>query len=136
MRLIPDASATSSAADPTRFTGAVQRTDYIEPADAAALAGSRFRYQPGARSHWHVHEREQAIIAVEGRGLVAWEGLDAPHLLVAGDWWHVEPGVRHWHGATPDSVFAHLAVTAGGATLWHEAVSEDQYHLGWPHPVR
>jgi hypothetical protein len=31
---------------------------------------------------------------------------------------HVPVGLRHWHGATPDQAFVHLAVTAGGDTVW------------------
>jgi quercetin dioxygenase-like cupin family protein len=127
MRVVPERSASSSLADAARFTGRVWRTDYIDPEDMDRMAGSRFLYEPGARSHWHVHEREQAIIAVFGSGIVAWEGLEAPISLGAGDWWHVEPGVPHWHGASAHSVFAHLAVTAGGPTIWLHEVSEQDY---------
>jgi quercetin dioxygenase-like cupin family protein len=127
MLIIPDRSVPTALVDSAHFTGRVWRTDYIEPVDESSLAGSRFLYEPGARSHWHIHEREQAIIAVYGHGLVAWEELDEPHHLGTGDWWHVEPGVPHWHGATRETAFAHLAVTAGGATIWLHEVSEDDY---------
>jgi quercetin dioxygenase-like cupin family protein len=134
MRVIPERELAAALADHTMFTGRVWRTNYVTPADEDALAGTRFLYEPGARSHWHVHEREQVIIAVLGTGLVAWEGLAAPHLLGAGDWWHVEPGVPHWHGATPDAPFGHLAVTAGGSTTWLHRVSDADFRTP-PHPV-
>ncbi|MDQ6851627.1 MAG: cupin domain-containing protein [Actinomycetota bacterium] len=127
MRIISEQSITSTPADPAQFTGRVWRTDFISPADARGLAGVRFLYEPGARSFWHVHECEQAIIAVVGSGLVFWEGLDTARSLQAGDWWHVEPGVAHWHGAGPATLFAHLAVTAGGKTTWLRAVSDADY---------
>ena len=127
MRLIPERSVESAPADAARFTGRVWRTTYVEPVDADALAGSRFLYEPGARSFWHIHEREQVIVGVFGTGVVSWEGLAAPRLLEAGDWWHVEPGVPHWHGATARTPFAHLAVTAGGSTNWLDEVSDDDY---------
>src|SRR4051794_1043724 len=127
MRIVPDRSVASDLADPRHFTGRVWRTVYIDPIDLDHLAGSRFLYEPGARSHWHVHDQEQAIIAVYGSGLVSWEGLERPRTLAAGDWWHVEPGVPHWHGATPGSAFAHLAVTAGGPTTWLHAVAQGDY---------
>lgn len=133
MRVIPERSLTSALASPKSFTGRVWRTNYIEPDDAEHLAGARFMYEPGARSFWHIHEQEQAIIAVYGTGIVAWEGLDVPHLLAPGDWWHVSPGVLHWHGATPDSAFAHLAVTAGGATLWRDEVNDATYAAAFSH---
>jgi quercetin dioxygenase-like cupin family protein len=132
MRVIPDRSSSSSLADPACFTGRVWRTDYVEPADGNALSGSRFLYEPGARSFWHVHEREQVIIAEFGTGIVSWDGLAAPHVLNAGDWWHVEPGVPHWHGATPVAPFAHLAITAGGATIWLHEVSDDDFRAASP----
>jgi quercetin dioxygenase-like cupin family protein len=127
MRVIPEPSVSTSLADSAHFTGRVWRGDYIEPAGADRLAGTRFLYEPGARSHWHIHEREQAIIAVYGWGAVAWEGLDEPTALRAGDWWHVEPGVAHWHGASAASAFAHLAVTTGGATIWLHEVTAREY---------
>jgi quercetin dioxygenase-like cupin family protein len=129
MRVLPEPSVPASLADRANFTGRVWRTEFIRPADADHLAGARFSYEPGARSHWHIHEREQAIIAVYGCGVVAWEGLDAPVALRAGDWWHVEPGVPHWHGATGISAFTHLAVTAGGATTWLHEVAEADYRI-------
>jgi quercetin dioxygenase-like cupin family protein len=127
MRVIPERSALSVPADPARFTGRVWRTDYVEPATEDALSGIRFLYEPGARSHWHVHEREQVIVGVLGAGLVFWEGLDAAHPLQAGDWWHVRPGIPHWHGATEHTPFGHLAVTAGGSTTWLHEVSEAEF---------
>ncbi len=130
MQVIASGSPVTELVDSTRFTGRVWRTDYIEAADADALSGVRFLYEPGARSFWHVHEHEQAIIAVFGSGLVCWEGLDRPRTLEAGDWWHVEPGVAHWHGATPHTPFAHLAVTAGGATHWQHEVADHDYLAG------
>jgi quercetin dioxygenase-like cupin family protein len=127
MKVYPDRTVPMSPADPANFTGRVWRSDFIRPTDPDGLAGSRFLYEPGARSFWHMHEQEQAIIGVYGRGLICWEGLDGPTDFGLGDWWHVEPGVPHWHGATPDSAFAHLAVTAGGPTRWLRAVSEAEY---------
>jgi quercetin dioxygenase-like cupin family protein len=127
VRVIHEHSVPSLPADPANFAGRVWRSDFIQPADVEHQAGVRFVYEPGARSHWHIHEREQAIIAVYGIGVVAWEGLDAPRALRAGDWWHVEPGIPHWHGATSTSAFVHLAVTAGGSTEWLHQVSEEDY---------
>lgn len=127
MRVVPEREVSSFLADPANFTGRVWRTDYLRPEDPDALSGSRFLYEPGARSHWHVHEHEQAIIGVHGRGVVSWEGLDAPLWIEPGDWWHVGAGVAHWHGAGPHAVFAHVAVTAGGRTFWRTEVSADDY---------
>jgi quercetin dioxygenase-like cupin family protein len=120
-------SAPATLADATKFTGRVWRSPFVEAADDHSLAGVSMSYEPGARSFWHVHDREQVIVAVFGAGIVCWDGLAAPELLTPGDWWHVTPGVPHWHGATRHSPFAHLAITAGGGTQWLEEVSEADY---------
>lgn len=127
MRVIPEQTAVSALAASTAFTGRVWRTDYVVPPDLEGLAGSRFLYEPGARSFWHIHDHEQVIIVVHGVGLVSWEGLDSPVTVTVGDWWHVQPRIPHWHGATPDSPFAHLAVTAGGQTHWLGEVRQSDY---------
>ncbi|UQX89322.1 cupin domain-containing protein [Jatrophihabitans telluris] len=132
MRIIHGSGMSTIMASPANFTGRVWRTDYLQPPDLDHLAGSKFLYEPGARSFWHMHEREQAIVGVYGNGLVSWEGLQVPAELRAGDWWHVEPGVPHWHGASPTSAFAHLAVTAGGPTIWLHEVSESDYRASPP----
>jgi quercetin dioxygenase-like cupin family protein len=124
VHIYPASSATSHPADPTRFTGTVWRTEHL---GGTGLTGARFVYAPGARSHWHVHHSEQAIIVVEGRGLVSWIDLEEAHPLLPGDWLHVTPGVEHWHGASAYELFSHLAVTTAGGTDWLGPVSDADY---------
>jgi quercetin dioxygenase-like cupin family protein len=125
MEIIPERSVTAEPAGET-FAGPTWRT-HVFSGQPGGLRADRFTYGPGGRSDWHVHEGEQALVVVEGRGLIQWEGLDAPRVLGPGDWVYVEPGVPHWHGAAPDDVFSHLAITASGATDWREPVTEEQY---------
>lgn len=50
--------------------------------------------------------------------------------LHPGDVVHIPPEVKHWHGAAPDSWFAHLAVAIpadGASSEWLEAVSDEEY---------
>lgn len=52
-------------------------------------------------------------------------------LLKAGDVVNIPPEVKHWHGATKDSWFVHLAVevpSENGSNEWLEAVDDDTYH--------
>jgi quercetin dioxygenase-like cupin family protein len=127
MRVEREGSCPSAPASADNFTGGVWRTDFVRPEGAGTLSGSRFTYLPGARSHWHVHDAEQALIVVTGRGLVDWRGSDGPQDLSEGDWVYVAPGVPHWHGAQLDSVFAHVAVTAGPGIHWIGPVSDEEY---------
>jgi quercetin dioxygenase-like cupin family protein len=96
------------------------------------MRAHRFVYAPGARSSWHVHTGEQAIVVLAGRGLVLWQGLAEARLLQSGDWVHVEPGVPHWHGAVPDDNFVHLAISATGQTQWRDPVSLADYQASLP----
>ncbi|BAL91154.1 hypothetical protein AMIS_59340 [Actinoplanes missouriensis 431] len=116
--IIPEASVPSSPAAADKFTGGVWQADVLPATQPGGMRGNRFTYAPGARSHWHIHTGEQALVVLSGRGLIQWEGLDEPKEISHGDWIHVQPGVPHWHGATDDSTFVHLAITATGETDW------------------
>ncbi|WP_328470398.1 cupin domain-containing protein [Actinoplanes sp. NBC_00393] len=126
-RIVAEGSVPSPAAEPDKFTGDAWQADILPAQQDEGLRGLRFTYAPGARSYWHVHTGEQALVAVSGRGLVQWEGEAAPRTLEPGDWVHVVPGVAHWHGAAPDSTFVHLAVNATGTTEWGGEVTDEQY---------
>jgi quercetin dioxygenase-like cupin family protein len=131
MQIVRAAQVTAQASDLARWTGQVWRADILTTS-AGGLRSNRFTYAPGTRSNWHIHEGEQALIVVSGRGLVMWEGLDVAEPLEPGDWVHVSPGVAHWHGAAPDDTFVHLAVTATGGTVWHGPVDDDAYRRALP----
>ena len=48
----------------------------------------------------------------------------------SGDCINIPVGVKHWHGAAPDSWFSHLAIEVpgeNGFNEWLEPVSEEQY---------
>jgi quercetin dioxygenase-like cupin family protein len=40
------------------------------------------------------------------------------------------PGVEHWHGASPGSSFAYVAITpvTKGKTIWLKTVTDEEYH--------
>ena len=50
--------------------------------------------------------------------------------LLPGDTVTIPINVKHWHGASQDSWFSHLAFEIPGEktnTEWHEALSDDNY---------
>ena len=50
--------------------------------------------------------------------------------LKPGDVVNIPAGVKHWHGAAPDSWFQHLAIEVpgeGGRNEWLEPVSDEDY---------
>ena len=51
-------------------------------------------------------------------------------LLSTGDVVNIPVGIKHWHGAAPDSWFSHLAVEVPGVNCtneWLESVSDEAY---------
>lgn len=50
----------------------------------------------------------------------------------AGDVINIPVGVKHWHGATADSWFSHLAIEVPGENCsneWLENVNDDEYNI-------
>ena len=120
---------TGGTAEPPRVTAGVTRTSLLAAQVDDGVRVDRFRYPAGGHTHWHVHTGEQVLYGEEGRGWVAFEGR--PRVPVGpGEVVYVTVGLRHWHGATPDGPWVHLAVTAGGDTIWVGEVSPDDYAQG------
>ena len=83
-------------------------------------------FEPGCRNNWHIHHDGYEILLVTGgEGWYQEEGKAAQH-LVPGDVIVTKDGIKHWHGATKDSWFSHVAITAG-TPEWLEAVSDTLY---------
>lgn len=113
----------------THFTGMVVTDTAFEGSGGSRLRGARVSFRPGARTNWHSHPLGQLLIVTAGRGLVQQDG-GAVREIRTGDTVWTAPGVRHWHGAAPDSAMTHFAVSenADGATVtWLEPVSDAQY---------
>lgn len=83
-------------------------------------------FEPGCRNNWHIHhDGFQILLVTGGEGWYQEEGKPAQH-LVPGDVVVTKDGIKHWHGATKDSWFSHVAITAG-TPEWLEAVSDTIY---------
>ncbi|MDG2980042.1 cupin domain-containing protein [Latilactobacillus curvatus] len=83
-------------------------------------------FEPGCRNNWHIHhDGYQILLVTGGEGWYQEEGKAAQH-LVPGDVIVTKDGIKHWHGATKDSWFSHVAITAG-TPEWLEAVSDTLY---------
>ena len=90
-------------------------------------------FEPGCRNNWHIHHAKsgggQILLCTAGRGYYQEWGKEAQELH-PGDVVVIPAGVKHWHGAAPDSWFAHLAVEVPGEDArneWLEAVSDEEY---------
>ena len=90
-------------------------------------------FEPCCRNNWHIHHADtgggQILLVTAGYGWYQEYGQPARR-LEPGDVVHIPTGVKHWHGATKDSAFQHLAIEVPGEncrTEWCESVSDDEY---------
>jgi len=110
------------------FTGEVWLAPLSEK-EELNLPMANVTFEPGCRNSWHSHKAGQLLIATAGIGYYQEKGQPARRLF-PGDIVEIAPGVEHWHGAAPDSWFAHIAMTTNpqeNATVWLSTVSDKQY---------
>jgi quercetin dioxygenase-like cupin family protein len=87
-------------------------------------------FEAGARNNWHTHPGGQILIVTHGRGFYQEKGKPI-QLLEKGDVVKILPGVVHWHGASIDNQFTHIAVnpnTQKGIVEWLEPVTDEEYN--------
>lgn len=107
----------------SNFTGQASGDSILPATDGVII--NTVTFEPGARTHWHEHERGQILFVQAGYGLICTSGL-APEPIRTGDWIWIPPGERHWHGAAPDSFLTHTAISFG-ATVWDVPVADEEY---------
>mgnify|MGYP001816974562 FL=1 len=86
-------------------------------------------FEPEARTNWHSHPGGQVLFITEGQGYYQAKGQPA-QVLRKGDHVEIPPNVVHWHGAGPDTKFAHIAIslnTDEGGAVWMGPVTEEEY---------
>ena len=143
-RLAKDVWAEDSAADDAKaafpigepntayaqyFTG----NSYLAPISREQVVVSNVTFEPRCRNNWHIHHAKsgggQMLIGVAGRGWYQEEGKPAVEIL-PGTVIHIPAGVKHWHGASADGWFAHLAFEIPGeesSNEWLEPVTDEEY---------
>ncbi len=106
---------------------------YLAPISGEQVGIFNVTFEPGCRNNWHIHNADkgggQILICVGGRGYYQEWGKDAIEMK-PGDCINIPVGVKHWHGAAPDSWFSHLAIEVpgeNGSNEWLEPVDEKQY---------
>ncbi len=107
---------------------------YLKPlAKMENISIANVTFEPKCRNNWHIHKATngggQILICVEGEGWYQEEGKPAQKLKL-GDIVTIPANVKHWHGATADSWFSHLAVEVPGENTsneWCEPVSDEEY---------
>ncbi|RAU37950.1 cupin domain-containing protein [Enterobacter sp. ECC-175] len=129
MKIIRNGSLPSARGPEAWFTGTVRIDAPFQATEPAKVGGATVTFEPGARTAWHTHPLGQTLIVTQGRGwLQEWGKVAEP--LNAGDIAWIEPGVKHWHGASAETAMTHIAIAEsvnGSPVDWLEKVTDEQY---------
>ncbi|MCM1350167.1 MAG: carboxymuconolactone decarboxylase family protein [Prevotella sp.] len=118
----------------TAFEQYFSGKSYLAPLSKEQVGIFNVTFEPGCRNNWHIHHAKtgggQILICLAGKGWYQEWGKPAQE-LVAGDIINIPAGVKHWHGATKDSWFSHLAIEVPaeeGSNEWLEKVTDEEYN--------
>ena len=126
MKIFHSSEHAPAAADPRNFTGRASTARYDRLSEKPAVNMYRVTFQPAARTAWHSHTGVQLLLVIEGRCRVQKAG-EPVHEVAAGGAIRIEPGERHWHGASADASMTHLALNIDAATEWFQQVTDAEY---------
>lgn len=106
---------------------------FLAPVSSKQILIANVTFEPGCRNHYHIHHAKngggQMLIGVGGKGYYQEEGKE-PVEILPGTVVNIPANVKHWHGASPNSWFSHLAIEIFGEetdTEWLESVPEEEY---------
>jgi len=103
-----------------RFTGKT------EAMDGKDLSVARRRFEPGARTAWHSHDRGQLLMVEEGRMRSQQRGKPVKEFGM-GESEYTAPNIVHWHGAAAAQQLVQINVGFGGGSKWFDDVSDAEY---------
>ena len=122
-------SRAATKGSPDWFTGSVRVDPLFQPVDPSRVGAGHVTFEPGARTNWHTHPLGQTLIITSGLGWVQRDGGPIEEVR-PGDVVWFPPRLKHWHGATPTTAMAHIAIQEsldGKNVDWMEKVSDEQY---------
>ena len=114
----------------TNFNGTAYLQRLMTDSETFDVVVSDVIFEPKARNSWHSHPGGQILIATAGKGFYQ-EERKPIQVLNPGDVVAIPADVKHWHGASPDSGFTHIAINTKvhlGKTQWYEPVKNDEYN--------
>ncbi|WP_237391350.1 (R)-mandelonitrile lyase [Dryocola clanedunensis] len=129
LKIIHAGSQPSQTGPENYFTGKVRIDAPFHTTPPARTGGATVTFEPGARTAWHTHPLGQTLIVTQGRGWLKEWGCPTREIN-QGDIVWIPEGVKHWHGATPDTAMTHIAIAEsldGSPVEWMEQVTDDHY---------
>ena len=131
MQVIRQSARATKTQPAANFTGTVFADEVLVGVAPSRMRATLVSFTPGARTAWHTHPVGQTLYCMSGAGRVQKAGEQVQEIR-PGDTVIIPPDVRHWHGAAPDKLFAHLAMSeisdTGEGTVWLEHVSDADYN--------
>lgn len=111
------------------FTGTTHLQMLVTKDDTWNSSIGNVTFDAGARTNWHKHSGGQILLVTAGEGRYQEKGKEI-QILKKGDVVKIPPNVEHWHGATPDSDFAHISIEPNlpnNQTTWLDSVTDKEY---------
>ena len=113
------------------FNGPIRLANTVDAPNEADAPGLHYVvFEPGVINAWHTHPGGQILIVTDGIGYHQIEGQPVEELR-PGDVVMCPPDVKHWHGASANSRFAHLVAGTNPdkpAVVWtDEMLSKEEY---------
>lgn len=103
---------------------------YLKMLTTESVCVANVTFEPSCRNNWHIHHKGgQILLCTAGMGYYQEWGKE-PQKLNPGDVVNIPPEVKHWHGASPNSWFSHIAIEVpaeGSSNEWLEPVSDEEY---------
>jgi 4-carboxymuconolactone decarboxylase len=115
MKVLKPNEIPAESADSPLFTGGhVTRQPLLTSETSNYFNLFVVNFSAGARNKMHTHSSDQVLFVTAGKGIIATE--TEHEVIKIGDVVHIPAQEKHWHGATPDSAFSHIALTTKGST--------------------
>lgn len=112
------------------FSGTAWLQMLVTNQEAFDMTIGNVTFEPGVRNSWHSHPGGQILLCTDGTGYYQEKGKPI-QILNKGDVVEILPNVVHWHGATPDSEFTHIAISTKiglGPAVWLDPVTDEEYN--------
>src|SRR5436189_6267713 len=108
--LKPDAIPAETANSPLFTGGPVTRQTLLTPEMSNNFNLAVVNFSAGARNKMHIHSSDQVLFVTAGKGIIATEAHR--EVISVGAVVHIQAEEKHWHRATDDPSFSHIALHA------------------------
>jgi quercetin dioxygenase-like cupin family protein len=112
------------------FTGKVWLERLVSNDSTFHFVSGSVTFEAGARSNWHSHPAGQILFVTNGICYYQEKGKPV-QVFHKGDVVTCQPGIDHWHGASPSGNMTHIALnpnTQNGITTWKQPVTDAEYN--------